>query len=171
MVTRGMGIALIVFFAAGYLMGFKNLMMRQEKEAMQMAQQQIQGVELEEKRQEVSGETDSMEAAVELKVVPGEETVEEQVIYNENDVIIKVIGLGKREIFGGVRTELKLSIQNNAEGSKNKITAKARHISVNGFMLGYMDAVDVEAWGDEEEAVIYFWDSELENRQIETKCR
>lgn len=98
---RGMGIALTVFFAAGYLTGFKNLMMRQEKEAMQMAQQQIQGVELEENRQEVSGETDSMEAAT-------QEAVAEE------------------------------------------------------------SAVDVEAWGDEEEAVIYFWDSELENRQIET---
>lgn len=65
-----------------------------------------------------------------------EVTIEEQVLYDDNDVKITATGL-EDGLFG---TELKLLIENNSDKS---ITVQARGANVNGFMVGTMMSADV----------------------------
>lgn len=63
-------------------------------------------------------------------------TIEEQVIYDENDIKITATGLDE----GWLGAELKLLIENNSDQS---ITVQARNANVNGFMVGTTMSADV----------------------------
>ena len=65
-------------------------------------------------------------------------TIEEQVLYDENN--IKITATGMEDGFFG--TELKLIIENNSDKS---ITVQARNCNVNDFMVSTMMSVDVAA--------------------------
>lgn len=65
-------------------------------------------------------------------------TIDEQVIYDENDIKITATGIDD----GFMGTELALLIENN---SSQSITVQARNANVNGFMVGTMMSADVAA--------------------------
>ena len=65
-------------------------------------------------------------------------TIEEQVLYDANDIKITTTGLED----GLMGTELKLLLENN---SAKNITVQARNANVNGYMVDTMMSVDVAA--------------------------
>ena len=65
-------------------------------------------------------------------------TIEEQVLYDQNDIKITATGLED----GWMGTELKLLIENN---SSQGIVVQARNANVNGFMVDTMMSADVAA--------------------------
>jgi hypothetical protein len=65
-------------------------------------------------------------------------TIEEQVLYDENDIKITAKGIED----GWLGTELKLLIENN---SAKSITVQARNANVNGYMVDTMMSADVAA--------------------------
>nr|MCR5796728.1 hypothetical protein [Eubacterium sp.] len=67
-----------------------------------------------------------------------EVTIDEQVIYNENDIVITATGIED----SWLGTELKLLIENN---SSESITVQARNANVNGYMVETMMSADVAA--------------------------
>lgn len=67
-----------------------------------------------------------------------EATIEEQVLYEGNDIKITATGL-EDGIFG---TELRLIVENN---SSKAVTIQARNANVNGFMINTIMSVDVAA--------------------------
>lgn len=73
-------------------------------------------------------------------------TLNEQIIYNQNNIIVTVVGI---EYDGWFGPELLLLIENNSE--KN-ITVQARNSSVNGYMIDFQTSTDVvagkKAYGD-----------------------
>lgn len=77
---------------------------------------------------DVSSETDEKDN--------NEVTVEEQVLYDENDIKITATGL-EDSMLG---TELKLLIENN---SSKSITVQAGNANVNGYMVPTMMSADV----------------------------
>lgn len=87
---------------------------------------------------EIVGETVDAEATDEANVTSEAVTIEEQVLYDENN--IKITATGMEDGFFG--TELKLIIENNSDKS---ITVQARNCNVNGFMVSTMMSVDVAA--------------------------
>jgi hypothetical protein len=82
----------------------------------------------------VSGEPDAGESDSTTEEV----IIEEQVIYDENDIKITATGLEE----GWMGTELKLLIENN---SSQNITVQARNANVNGYMVDTMMSADVAA--------------------------
>lgn len=72
----------------------------------------------------------------ETEEVVNEVSIEEQVLYDENDIKITATGMDD-SIWG---TELKLLIENN---SSKTITVQARKCNVNGYMVTTMMSVDV----------------------------
>lgn len=90
---------------------------------------------------EISGVTTpaSEESAVEQSTEDTSTvTIEEQVLYDENDIKITATGMDDG-LFG---TELTLLIENN---SSTDITVQARDSNVNGFMVDTMMSADVAA--------------------------
>lgn len=81
--------------------------------------------------QEVDESEDSASEAAEV-------TIEEQVLFEGNDIKITATGL-EDGMFG---TELKLLLENN---SSKTVTVQARKANVNGFMVGTMMSVDLAA--------------------------
>lgn len=81
--------------------------------------------------QEADESEDSTSEAVEV-------TIEEQVLFEGNDIKITATGL-EDGMFG---TELKLLLENN---SSKTVTVQARKANVNGFMVGTMMSVDLAA--------------------------
>jgi hypothetical protein len=65
-------------------------------------------------------------------------TIDEQVLYDENDIKITAKGIED----GWLGTELKLLIENN---STKSITVQARNANVNGYMVDTMMSADVAA--------------------------
>lgn len=82
-----------------------------------------------------NGSKDAGDATVNESV---DVTIDEQVIYDENDIKITATGLDD----GFMGTELELLIENN---SSQSITVQARNANVNGFMVGTMMSADVAA--------------------------
>lgn len=82
-----------------------------------------------------NGSKDAGDATVNESV---DVTIDEQVIYDENDIKITATGIDD----GFMGTELALLIENN---SSQSITVQARNASVNGFMVGTMMSADVAA--------------------------
>lgn len=70
------------------------------------------------------------------KEVVSEVSIEEQILYDENDIKITATGMDD-SIWG---TELKLLIENN---SSKSITVQARNSNVNGYMVSTMMSADV----------------------------
>jgi hypothetical protein len=96
---------------------------------------------------EVSGVTTSDNSADSTEDSTGTETpdadaeeisIEEQVLYDANDIKITATGLED----GWMGTELKLLIENN---SSQNITVQARNANVNGYMVDTMLSADVAA--------------------------
>lgn len=87
-------------------------------------------------------------------------TIEEQVLYEGNDVKITATGL-EDGLFG---TELKLLIENN---SSKSVTVQARNSIVNGFMVDTMMSADVAA-GKKANDSLTFETSGLKDCGIET---
>lgn len=100
-----------------------------------------------------SDESDGDSASAEV-------TIEEQVLYDANDIKITATGL-EDGLFG---TELKLSIENN---SSQNITVQARNANVNGYMVSTMMSVDVAA-GKKANDSLTFETSGLKECGIET---
>lgn len=90
-----------------------------------------------------------------------EETVEEQVILDENDIKITTTGLDKSGWFGA---ELKVQIENN---SSKDLTFQVRNVPVNGYMVDSMFSSDVAA-GKKSNDSITFSGSSLEVCGIKT---
>ena len=65
-------------------------------------------------------------------------TIEEQVLYDDNNIKITATGLED----GWMGTELKLLIENNSDKS---VTVQARNANVNGFMVSTIMSADVAA--------------------------
>ena len=65
-------------------------------------------------------------------------SIEEQVLYDENDIKITATGIED----GWLGTELKLLIENNTDQS---ITVQAKNANVNGYMVTTMMSADVAA--------------------------
>ena len=87
-------------------------------------------------------------------------TVEEQVLYEGNNVKITATGFGE-DIFG---PELKLSIENNTD---QNIVVQTRDASVNGYMVTTLFSVDVAAGKKANESLI-FDSASLEECGIDT---
>ncbi len=78
------------------------------------------------------------DAKEEVKEEPEGATIEEQVLYDEND--IKITATGMEDSWAG--TKLTLLIENN---SAQGITVQARNANVNGYMVETMMSADVAA--------------------------
>lgn len=88
-----------------------------------------------------NSENQSADTAADMKESTEESaevTIEEQVLYEENDIKITATGM-EDGLFG---TELKLLIENN---SSKSVTVQARNANVNGFMVDTMMSADVAA--------------------------
>ncbi len=83
-------------------------------------------------------ESKADEAKEEVKEEPEGATIEEQVLYDEND--IKITATGMEDSWAG--TKLTLLIENN---SAKGITVQARNANVNGYMVDTMMSADVAA--------------------------
>lgn len=86
----------------------------------------------------VDSSTETTEDTSSESEVTTDVTINEQVVYDANDIKITVNGLED----GWMGTELKLLIENN---SAKSITVQARNASVNGFMVSTMMSADVAA--------------------------
>lgn len=86
-------------------------------------------------------------------------TIEEQVLYDENDIKITATGM-EDSLFG---TDLKLLIENN---SGKSITVQARNSNVNGYMVDTMMSADV-ASGKKANDSLTFQTSGLKESGIE----
>lgn len=86
-------------------------------------------------------------------------TIEEQVLYDENDIKITATGL-ETGMFG---TDLKLLIENNSD---TNYTVQSRNTSVNGFMIEPMMSVDVAA-GKKANDTLSFMSSQFEECGVE----
>lgn len=86
-------------------------------------------------------------------------TIEEQVLYDENDIKITATGM-EDSLFG---TDLKLLIENN---SGKSITVQARNSNVNGYMVDTMMSADV-ASGKKANDSLTFQTSGLKDSGIE----
>ncbi len=82
--------------------------------------------------------TDVESEAEETTDTSQEVTIEEQVLYDENNIKITATGMED----GWLGTELKLLLENNSDKS---ITVQARNANVNGFMVSTMMSVDIAA--------------------------
>ncbi len=88
-------------------------------------------------------------------------TIEEKVIYDENDIKVTVKGLNIEASFG---PEIELLIENN---SNKNITVQARYSSINGMMIDNMFSSDV-ATGKKSNSTIGFFTADLELAGITT---
>ncbi len=88
-------------------------------------------------------------------------TLEEQVIYEENDIKVTVTGLKNDSFYG---PEITVLIENN---STKNITVQSRRSSINGLMVDTMFSADVAA-GKKANDGITFSTSELEASGITT---
>ena len=86
-------------------------------------------------------------------------TIEETVLYNENDIVITVTGLDEESFLG---TELKLRVENNTD--KNIIVSCSNFI-VNGFMVPGLMSIDVAAGKKSNDSLILYT-SDLERAGI-----
>ncbi|SEM38789.1 hypothetical protein SAMN04487770_13632 [Butyrivibrio sp. ob235] len=85
-----------------------------------------------------SDEAKTEESKEEVKEEASGATIEEQVLYDEND--IKITATGMEDSWAG--TKLTLLIENN---SAKGITVQARNANVNGYMVDTMMSADVSA--------------------------
>lgn len=85
-----------------------------------------------------SDEAKTEESKEEVKEEASGATIEEQVLYDEND--IKITATGMEDSWAG--TKLTLLIENN---SAKGITVQARNANVNGYMVDTMMSADVAA--------------------------
>lgn len=81
--------------------------------------------------------TDSQTPVVSSKTTDNNITIEEQVLFDQDDITITAKSLNMKGIFG---PEIKLLIENNSDRS---ITVQSRNASVNGYMVEPMLSVDV----------------------------
>ncbi|MDD4112897.1 MAG: hypothetical protein PHC56_07695 [Herbinix sp.] len=88
-------------------------------------------------------------------------TIDEQVIYEGNDIIVTATGFDSNDLFG---PSISVLIENNSD--KN-ITVQSRNSSVNGLMIDTMFSADVSA-GKKANDAITFSSSELEVSGITT---
>jgi len=110
----------------------------------------------------VDESTENNENAVDNKETETQEvTLEEQVIYDENDIKVTVKGFEDESTFG---PEIKVLIENN---SAQNITVQTRKSSINGLMVETMFSADVAA-GKKANDAITFTDTELEVSGIST---
>lgn len=86
-------------------------------------------------------------------------TIEDTVIYNENDIIITATGIDEDSFFG---TEIKLRVENNTD--KNIIVSCSNFI-VNGFMMTGLMSIDVAA-GKKANDSLTLYSSDLERAGI-----
>ena len=104
------------------------------------------GSQMEEVTEAVEAETLASEEIIAAEESEVEETtdtspevmIEEQVLYDENNIKITATGMED----GWLGTELKLLLENNSDKS---ITVQARNANVNGFMVSTMMSVDIAA--------------------------
>ncbi len=88
-------------------------------------------------------------------------TVEEQEIYNSNDIIVKVTGI---EMDGFYGPELKLYIENNSD---KDITVQSDYASMNGWMMEPTMSCDVVA-GSKANTTLDWFSSEMDKSEITT---
>lgn len=93
--------------------------------------------------------------------VPSNPTLDERVIYNQNDIIITVMGIDYESWFG---PQISLLIENN---SAQNITVQSRNSSVNGYMIDFQMSSDISV-GKKAYDTITIMDSSLEIAGIET---
>lgn len=116
-------------------------------------------IDSKEEEPETESETDEAEESSNKKDSETA-TIEEQVLYDENDIKITATGLDIG-IFG---TDLNLLIENNSD---TNYTVQSRNTSVNGFMIEPMMSVDVAA-GKKANDQLTFVASDFEECGIET---
>lgn len=107
----------------------------------------------------VSADAETVENNDDSSVQEAEITVEEQLIYDANDVKVTVTGLGD-SVWG---PELKVLIENN--GSQN-VTVQSRNCNINDIMMEPMFSCDVAA-GKKANDTITFVEEQLKNAGIE----
>ncbi len=81
--------------------------------------------------------TDSQASAVSSKAADKDVTIEEAVLFDQDDIVITAKSLNMKGFFG---PEVKLLIENNSERS---VTVQTRNTSVNGYMVETMLSADV----------------------------